>query len=341
MDIPRSEKVKRNKRIRRTLYLTLTFAAIGGATVGLSKLQPAPPSVERGTVVSGEVKRGQMIRNVHGAGTLVPEEIRWISATVNGRIEKCHVKHGDAVKGDTVLIEMSNPELERDVLDAQTQLVAAEAELANQRVQLRSQHLKQKAQAATVRADLRRKQLDSLKVRAGLSGVVQEVAVQIGQQVAIGANLARVADPSKLKAEIRIAETQTKDIANGQRVEIDLRNLGIVEGHVIRLAPAPPAPTQGTLTIDVALDGELSKGGLPDMSVDGILYVQRPAVSQEQSVITLFKYVEGGKEAVRAQVKLGRSSVTDIEILEGLNVGDRVILSDTSQFDSVNRIRVN
>jgi HlyD family secretion protein len=419
MDIPRSEKVKRNKRIRRILYLILAFAAIGGATVGLSRLQPAPPSVESGTVVSGEVKRGQMIRNVRGAGTLVPEEIRWIQANVNGRIEKRHVKPGDAVREDTLLIEMSNPELERDALDAQTQLVAAEAELAYQRVQLRSLHLNQKAQAATVRADytrakitsetdaalqkeglgsertsklsksmadelaertqieqerleigadsmkaqiavyearvrqfralydLRREQLDSLKVRAGLNGVVQEVAAQVGQQVTIGANLARVADPSKLKAEIRIPETQTQDIAFGQRVEIDLRNLGSVEGHVIRIAPAP---IQGLLPIDVALDGELPRGARPDMGVDGtieierlrdVLYVQRPAIAQQQSTVTLFKYVEGGKEAVRVQVKLGRSSVTDIEILEGLNVGARVILSDTSQFDAVDRIRLN
>jgi HlyD family secretion protein len=419
MDIQRSEKVKRNKRIRRVLYLTLTLAAIGCVTVALSKLQPAPPSVDSGTVVSGEVKRGELVRNVRGNGTLVPEEIRWIPATVNGRIEKRHVKPGDTVREDTVLIEMSNPELERDLLDAQTQLVAAEAELANQREQLRSQHLNQKAQAATVRADytrarimsetdaallkdgvgsertyrlskstadelaeraqieqerleigadsikaqiavyearvrqfkalhdLRRKQLDSLKVRAGLSGVVQDVAVQIGQQVAIGANLARVADPSKLKAEIRIAETQTRDIAIGQRVDIDLRNLGIVEGRVMSIAPAP---TQGTLPVDVALDGELPKGARPDMGVDGtieierlkdVLYVQRPTLGQEQSAITLFKCVEGSKDAVRVQVKLGRTSVTDVEILEGLNVGDRVILSDTSQFDAVNRIRLN
>src|SRR6266540_3938666 len=345
MDIQRSEKVKRNKRIRRILYLILTFAVIGGATAALSKLQPAPPSVESATVVSGEVKRGQMIRNVHGMGTLVPEEIRWIPATVNGRIEKRHVKPGDAVKEDTVLIEMSNPELERDALDAQTE---------QERLEIGADSIK--AQIAVYEArvrqfkalyDLRRQQLDALKVRAGLGGVVQAVAVQIGQQVAIGANLARVADPSKLKAEIRIAETQTKDIAIGQRVEIDMRNLGIVEGHVMRIAPAP---TQGTLPVDVALDGELPKGARPDMSVDGtieierlkdVLYVQRPAQGQEQSVITLFKYVEGGREAVRVQVKLGRSSVTDVEILEGLNVGDRVILSDTSQFDSVNRIRLN
>src|SRR5215475_12546816 len=311
MDIPRSEKVKRNKRIRRILYMILTLGAMSVATVFLSKLQPAPPSVESATVVIGEVKRGELVLKVHGAGALVPEEIRWISATVNGRIEKHHVKPGDAVKEDTALIEMSNPELERDALDAQTQLVAAEAELANQRVLLRSQYLNQKAQSAAVRVDhtrakimsetdaalfkerlasertyklskstadelaervqieeerleigadsikaqiavyearvrpfnalydLRRQQLDALKVRAGLSGVVQDVAVQIGQQVSIGSNLTRVADPSKLKAEIRIAETQTRDIAFGQRVEIDMRSLGIVEGHVMRIAPAP------------------------------------------------------------------------------------------------------
>jgi HlyD family secretion protein len=194
--------------------------------------------------------------------------------------------------------------------------------------------------------DLRRKQLDALKVRAGLRGVVQEVAAQRGQQVGITANLARVADPSKLKAEIRIPETQTRDIAIGQRVEINTRN-GIVEGHVMRIAPAP---IQGLLPVDVAIDGELPKNARPDMTVDGTieierlkdaLYVQRPALSQEHGVITLFKYVEGGRGAVRVKVKLGRSSPTDIEILEGLNVGDRVILSDTSQFDAVNRIRLN
>src|SRR6266540_1829562 len=408
MDIQRSEKVKRNKRIRRILYLILTFAVIGGATAALSKLQPAPPSVESATVVSGEVKRGQMIRNVHGMGTLVPEEIRWIPATVNGRIEKRHVKPGDAVKEDTVLIEMSNPELERDALDAQTQLVAAEAELAYQRVQLRSQHLNQKAQAATVRADytrakimsetdaslfneglgsertyklskstadelaeraqieqerleigadsikaqiavyearvrqfkalydLRRQQLDALKVRAGLGGVVQAVAVQIGQQVAIGANLARVADPSKLKAEIRIAETQTKDIAIGQRVEIDMRNLGIVEGHVMRIAPAP---TQGTLPVDVALEGELPRGARPDVSVDGtieitrldsVLVMGRPAFGQENTSVGIFKVDSATGDANRVTVQLGRAGVNTIEVKSGLSEGDEVILSDMS-----------
>lgn len=418
MDVPRSEKVKRNKRIRRILYVILVIAAISGATVGLSKLKPAAPSVEAGTVWPGEVKRGEMIRNVRGIGTLVPEEIRWIPATVSGRIEKRNVKPGAVVKADTVLIELSNPEIERDVLDARTQVEAAKAELRNQEVQLQSQRLNQQAQAATVRADftrsklqaeanetlakeglvsdlilkqsksqaeelatrnrieqerldigtksieaqisvykarvaqlealyeLRRKQLDALKVRAGINGVVQEVPVQVGQQVAIGAQLARVADPSRLKAEVKIAETQAKDIAIGQRAQIDTRN-GIIEGRVIRI---DPGATQGTRTVDVQLLGELPKGAVPDMSVDGtielerlrdVLYIPRPAFGQENSTISLFKYVEGGREAVRVQVRLGRSSVSSIEVLEGLNVGDRVILSDTSQYDSVNRIRLN
>jgi HlyD family secretion protein len=418
MDVPRSEKVKRNKRIRRILYVILGIAAITGVTVGLSKLKPAAPGVEKGTIWPGEVKRGEMIRNVRGIGTLVPEEIRWIPATVSGRIEKRNVKPGAVVREDTVLIELSNPELERDVLDAQTQLAAARAELKNQEVQLQSLRLNQQAQAATVRADytsakidaeakeqlsreglfsdlelkklksraeelgtrdeierkrleigldaikaqvdvykarvaqleallqLRRKQLDMLKVRAGLNGVVQEVPVQVGQQVAIGTNLARVADPSRLKAEVRIAETQVRDVAIGQRAEIDTRN-GVIEGRVIRI---DPAAVQGTVLVDVSLSGELPKGARPDLSVDGtielerlndVLYIPRPAFGQEKSTISLFKMVEDGREAVRVQVRLGRSSVTNIEVLEGLNVGDRVILSDTSQYDSVNRIRLN
>ncbi|MFN7943987.1 MAG: HlyD family efflux transporter periplasmic adaptor subunit [Blastocatellia bacterium] len=418
MDVPRSDKVKRNKRIRRILYVILTIAVISGATVGLSRLKPAAPSIDAGTVYSGEVVRNEMVRNVRGIGTLVPEEIRWIPATVSGRIEKRNVKPGAVVKADTVLIELSNPEIERDVLDARTQVDAAKAELRNQEVQLQSQRLNQQAQAATVRADftrsklqaeanetlakeglvsdlilkqsksqaeelatrnrieqerldigtksidaqiavykarvaqlealyeLRRKQLDSLKVRAGINGVVQEVPVQVGQQVAIGTQLARVADPSRLKAEVKIAETQAKDIAIGQPAQIDTRN-GIIEGRVIRI---DPGATQGTRTVDVQLNGELPKGAVPDMSVDGtielerlrdVLNMPRPAFGQENSTISLFKYVEGGREAVRVQVKLGRSSVNKIEILEGLNVGDRVILSDTSQYDSFNRIRLN
>ncbi len=420
MDVPRSEKVKRNKRIRQIMYVVVGLAAIGGITYALSKLKPAAPSIERSTIWPGEVKRGEMIRNVHGIGTLIPEDIRWIPAVTNGRIEKRLVKPGASVSADTIIIEMSNPELERDALDAQTQLRGAEAELANQKVQLESSRLNQQASAATVRSDyqqaklqaerdeilakeglgadlnaklsrgradslsnrdaieqkrldiagsaikaqisvyearvqqfsalyeLRRKQLDALKVRAGVNGVVQEVAVQEGQQVTQGTNLARVIDPSRLKAEVRIAETQTKDIIVGQRAEIDTRN-GIIEGSVMRIAPSAQ---QGTVTIEVQLLSDLPKGARPDLSVDGtielerlnnVLYVQRPAFGQEKSQITLFKISPDGKEAVRVPVKLGRTSVSNIEILEGLNVGDKVILSDTSQFDNgnVNRIRLN
>ncbi len=418
MDVPRSKSVARNKKIKRVLYVVVALAAIGGASVALSKLKPAAPSVEWGTVWPGEVKRGEMVRNVRGIGTLVPEEIRWIPAVTNGRIEKRHVKPGATVKTDTIIIEMSNPELERDALDALNQLRGAEAELANQKVQLQSSRLNQQSQAATVTSDyqqakmqaerdeilakeglvsdlnaklsrgradtlanrdkienqrlniaddaikaqvqvyearvqqfkalyeLRRGQLEALKVRAGVNGVVQEVPVQEGQQVTQGTNLARVIDPTQLKAEVRVAETQTKDLVVGQRAEIDTRN-GVIEGRVMRIAPTA---TQGTVTVEVQLLGELPKGARPDLSVDGtielerlkdVLYMNRPAFGQPQSTITLFKLLPDGKEAVRVPVKLGRDSVNFIEILEGLNVGDQVILSDTSQYDAVNRIRLN
>ena len=418
MDVPRGKSVARNKKLKRALYVVIALAVIGGASVALSKLKPGAPSVEWGTIWPGEVKRGEMVRNVKGIGTLIPEEIRWIPAVTNGRIEKRHVKPGAIVKTDTIIIEMSNPELERDALDALNQLRGAEAELANQKVQLQSNRLNQQSQAATVTSDyqqsklqaerdeilareglvsdlnaklsrgkadtlgnrdkieqqrlnivddaikaqvqvyearvqqykalyeLRRGQLEALKVRAGVNGVVQEVPIQEGQQVTQGTNLARVIDPTRLKAEVRVAETQTKDLVIGQRAEIDTRN-GVIEGRVMRIAPTA---IQGTVTVDVELLGELPKGARPDLSVDGtielerlkdVVYMNRPAFGQSQSTITLFKLLPDGKEAVRVPVKLGRDSVNFIEILEGLNVGDQVILSDTSQYDSVNRIRLN
>ena len=418
MDVPRGKSVARNKKLKRALYVVIALAVIGGASVALSKLKPGAPSVEWGTIWPGEVKRGEMVRNVKGIGTLIPEEIRWIPAVTNGRIEKRHVKPGAIVKTDTIIIEMSNPELERDALDALNQLRGAEAELANQKVQLQSNRLNQQSQAATVTSDyqqsklqaerdeilareglvsdlnaklsrgkadtlgnrdkieqqrlnivddaikaqvqvyearvqqykalyeLRRGQLEALKVRAGVNGVVQEVPIQEGQQVTQGTNLARVIDPTRLKAEVRVAETQTKDLVIGQRAEIDTRN-GVIEGRVMRIAPTA---IQGTVTVDVELLGELPKGARPDLSVDGtielerlkdVVYMNRPAFGQSQSTITLFKLLPDVKEAVRVPVKLGRDSVNFIEILEGLNVGDQVILSDTSQYDSVNRIRLN
>lgn len=414
MDIPRKAP---NRRLRRALYALIGAGGITLITVGVSRLKPAAPSVDRATVWVDTVKRGPMLRQVRGSGTLVPEEIRWIPAITEGRVERQLVQPGAVVKAETVLLELSNPEVEQAALEAEMQLKAAEAEYANLRVQLESQRLTQQAQAAMVQAEyrqaklqaeaneelakdrlisdlmlklskvraeelatrheieqkrleisaesvkaqlavqqarveqlralfqLRRSQVEALRVRAGVGGVLQQVLVEVGQQVTPGMNLARVANPTRLKAEVRIAETQAKDIQIGQRAFIDTRN-GVVPGHVIRI---DPAVQNGTVTVDVALDGSLPKGARPDMSVDGtieierledVIYVGRPAFGQERSVVGLFKLVDGGKSAVRVPVKLGRSSVNTIEIVEGLQPGDQVILSDMSAWDAFDRIRL-
>ncbi|MCS6805933.1 MAG: efflux RND transporter periplasmic adaptor subunit [Acidobacteriota bacterium] len=417
MDIPRPS-VARRKRLRRALYGLIGLGLIVLITVGVSRLKPAPPSVERATVWIDTVKRGPMLRQVRGLGTLVPEEIRWIPAATEGRVERRLVQPGAVVKSDTVLLELSNPELEQAALEAKMQLRAAEAEYTNLRVQLESQLLTQRAQAAAVQAEyhqaklqaeaneelakdhlisdlilklsqvraeelstrfeieqkrlaimaesvkaqlavqqarveqlralyeLRRSQVEALHVRAGTGGVLQQVLVEVGQQVTPGTNLARVADPTRLMAQIRIPETQAKDVQIGQTAAIDTRN-GIVPGRVVRI---DPAVQNGTVTVDVALEGPLPKGSRPDLSVDGtieierledVLYVGRPAFGQEKSTVGLFKLINGGREAVRVPVKLGRSSVNTIEILDGLQPGDQVILSDMSAWDAFDRIRLN
>jgi len=418
MDIPRKTSAVRNRRIRRIIYAALALAAIPLVTVGLSKLKPAAPSVDGGTLWPDTVKRGPMLRNVHGLGTLVPEEIRWIPATTQGRIERIVIRPGTPVRPDTVIVEMSNPELERDALDAEMQMKAAEAAYTDLKARLESSRMADEAAFARIQSDyklaklqadadeqlarekvgseltskksratadelanrvrieeerikinadsvkaqlaasqsqieqrrslyeLRRRQVELLHVRAGVNGMLQELPVQVGQQLTPGANIARVADPSRLKAEVKIAETQAKDVLIGQSASIDTRN-GVIEGKVIRI---DPSVQNGTRTVDVQLLGALPKGAVPDLSVDGtielerladVLYVGRPAFGQENSTVGLFKYTPDGKEAVRVQVKFGRSSVNTIEILEGLQVGDRVILSDTSQYDNFNRIRIN
>jgi HlyD family secretion protein len=368
------------------------------------------------------VKRGQMLRQVRGTGALVPQEIRWIPAANQGRVENILVLVGSAVKADTILVELSDPVLEQAAFDAKYQVKAAEAELANLRVQVASQRLTQQAIAATAQAnfnnakldaevneelsksglvpglilkqsraraeelgklneieqerlrmnpesanaqlaaqdakleqmralyELKRQQVEALKVRAGIEGVLQKLGdtapLQIGQQVAAGVNLARVANPAKLKAEIKIAETQAKDITFDQRAFIDTRN-GIIPGHIIRI---DPSAQNGTRTVDVALDGPLPKGAVPDLSVDGtielerledVLYVERPIQGQADSTVGIFKVIDGGKAAVRVPVKLGRSSVSTIEVVDGLQVGDQVILSDMSQWDAHDRVRLN
>jgi len=363
------------------------------------------------------VKRGPMVRQVRGLGTLVPEEIRWIPAATEGRVEQILIKPGTAVKTESVILELSNPELESAAMDAGWQLKAAEADDANLKVKLQSQLLDQKAAYATVQAnakqarlqaeadtelakhglisdlqmklstsraeesairqeleekrleiavesmqaelaaqearleqlraqaDLKRSQVRQLRVRAGIDGVLQQLPVEVGQRIAPGGTLAKVTVPGRLKAELKIAETQAKDVQIGQRASIDTRN-GLAEGTVSRV---DPAVLNGTVTVDVALAGTLPKGARPDLSVEGtielerlddVLYVGRPAFGQEQSVVGMFK-LDGDGGAARVQVKLGRSSVNRVEILDGLNPGDQVILSDTSAWDAFDRLRLN
>jgi len=417
MDIARPSQA-RQKRIRRIVYGGAGLAALLLITLGLARLKPAAPKVDRATVVIEAVKRGPMLRQVHGIGTLVPEEIRWIPAATEGRVERIVVLPGTAVKSDTVILELSNPEAELQALEAESQLRAAEAQYVELKVRLESQRLDQEAAAARVQADyhqarlradadkqlakegiiaditlqistvaadelanrhrleqqrlsindesvkaqlavqeaqveqrralarLRRSQFQALRVRAGMDGVLQQVPVEVGARVSPGANLARVAQPGKLKAVVKVAETQARDIQPGQSASVDTRN-GVIQAHVIRV---DPAVQNGTVTVDLGLDGALPKGARPDLSVDGtvelerlddVLYMGRPAQAQADGLVGLFKVAEGGGEATRVKVKLGRSSVSVIEVVEGLKQGDQVVLSDTSAWDAYDRIRLN
>jgi HlyD family secretion protein len=416
MDIARPSNLRR-KRIKQAAYALSTIAVVIVATVGLGRLKPAAPSVEASTVWPDVVKRGSMLRQVRGIGTLVPEDIRWIPASTQGRVERIILRPGTAVTADSIILELSNAQLEQEVRDAELKLEAAEAALANMRVQVQNDLLQQKAITAAIVGDhskaqmqaemneelakrqlvselvrrqsqldakqleerraiaeqqlairgdagraqlrvqqstldqakallaLKRQEQGDLRVRAGISGVLQLVSVDVGQQVAPGTNLARVANPSRLKAEIKIAETQAKDIQVGQTASVDTRN-GVVPGRVIRI---DPSVQNGTRTVDVFLDGELPKGAVPDLSVDGtielerlenVLYMGRPAFGQEDSTVGIFKVDGDGVYARRVQVKLGRSSVNAIEVRDGLSVGDKVILSDMSTWDGVDRIRL-
>ncbi len=417
MDVPRLN-VAKQKRRRRLIMGGIGLLVLVGITILVSNLKPAVPSVDRSTVWIDTVKRGPMLRQVRGLGTLVPEEIRWIATNNEGRVEKIVVRPGAVVKSDTILLEMSSPELEQEARDAVSQAQAAESELTTLRASLQRELLEQEANTARVHsewqqarletetnenlkknglvaeltyktakvkadelanraaieqkrlafaqesiepqiaskqaavdqlkalAQLKMNQVEALHVRAGMEGVLQQLPVEVGQRVAPGTNLARVADPTRLKAEIKIAETQAKDVQINQKAFIDTRN-GVVEGHVVRV---DPAVDQGTVKVDVALDGDLPKGARPDLSVDGtielerlddVIFVGRPAFGQEHSTVGLFKIPAGGSEAVRTPVKLGRSSVNTVEIESGLQPGDQVILSDTSSYDSSDRIKLD
>ena len=416
MDIQRPSNA-RAKKIRRIAYGTVALLLLGGVTYGLSKLRPAAPSVDRATIWPDEVKRGPMLREVRGLGTLIPEDIRWIPAQTDAHVDKWVLRPPAIVKPDSIIMELSDPTVQKDAVDAEYQLKGAQADHDNLKVQVNSDLMSQKATEAAVRSDyeqarmqhdtdeklekegltsrlieqqskvkseqlairlqleaertkiatdsanaklaaqqakveqmkalyqLKKSQLDGLHVRAGINGVLQLVPVEVGQHVIPGTNLARVADPKKLRAEVKIAETQAKDVVPGQKATIDTRN-GIVNGHVSRV---DPSVINGTVTVDVTIDDPLPPGARPDLSVDGtitlenlkdVLYVGRPVHGQADSTIGIFKIIDDGSEAVRVNVKLGRSSVNTIEIVQGLKVGDKVILSDMSAWDNFDRVRL-
>jgi HlyD family secretion protein len=416
MDIQRPSNA-RAKKIRRIIYAAIALVSITGVTYGVARLRPAAPTVDKATVWTDEVKRGPMIRDVRGIGTLVPVDIRWIPAQTDSRVDRIVLHPGAIVKPDSIILELSDPILQRETLDAEYQLKAAQADLESLKVQINSELLNQKSFTATVRSDyeqaklqhevdeklraegigaevtaklskvkaeqlairlkleedrtknaedsavarlqaqqshvdqqralydLKRSELDSLHVRAGIEGVLQLVPVDVGQHVTPSTNLARVADPKRLKAEIKIPETQAKDITIGQPATVDTRN-GIVKGQVSRI---DPSVQNGTVTVDVLFTEPLPNGARPDLSVDGtielenlkdVLYVGRPVHGQSDSTIGLFKLVEDGSEGLRVSVKLGKSSVNAVEILQGLKVGDKVILSDMSAWDAFDRVRL-
>jgi HlyD family secretion protein len=417
MDIKRPGKSKLKRRIRTGILVAIGLTAVGGITFVLAKLKPAAPTLDRSTAVIETVKRGQMLREVRGNGTLVPQVTRWVPAPAEGRVEKILVQAGVEVGAGTVIVELSNPQMEQQAIDADFQVKAAEADQESLRVRLESESMTQQSATASINAEysqakiqldtdealakqglvaalllkisrvkvqdlanrlkveqqrlaiagkatkaqmnaqtariqqlrtlakLKRDQVEALKVRSGTNGVLQVVAVQEGQQVTPGVNIARVADPASLKAELKIAETQIKDVRVGQPVAVDTRN-GIIQGRVARI---DPAAREGTFVVDAELTGPLPGSARPDLSVDGtielerlsnVLYVGRPAFGQGQQTVGMFRLTPDGQEAVRTQVALGRSSVSTIEIISGLKEGDQVILSDTSAMDSYNRIRI-
>jgi len=413
VDIPKAKKPRRKPWL----------LAIGGAfalilvTVGLGRLRPAAPSVDRASVWLDTVKRGPMVRQVKGAGTLVPEYIRWLTADTAGRVERIHVRPGATVKADTLLMELSNPDVQLQMLEAERQLASAEAEFIQMRMTLETQRLAQEASVATLTAEssdaerratantalvekdliptlearqagerageltrrlelerkklsvvassmrdqlialqgqverlkavarFRRTQVESMKVLAGEDGVLQELPLELGQWVTPGVLLAKVVKPERLKAELRIAETQARDIVQGQKALIDTRN-GVVEGTVARVAPAA---SQGTVRVEVSLPDELPKGARPDLTVEGtvelerlgnVLSVGRPAGAQPNGTMSLFRLMPGSDEAVRVPVQLGRGSVNAVEVLQGLAEGDQVVLSDMAAWDAVERVRL-
>jgi HlyD family secretion protein len=416
MDIARPD-AKKKKKVRRIAYIAAAVVLIPLVTYALSKLKPAAPTVDSATVWTDTVKRGPMLREVRGLGTLVPETIRLIPAATDGQVVQRNLLPGTPLKADTVILEMNNPELQQTALDAEYQMKGAEANLEQTKALLQNQLMDKRTQAASVSSayhtavldkdtneqlaanglvsdliykksqvveqelakqdelaqkevetfsnsiasqvavqqasldqkramyNLKKSQLDQLKIRPGIDGVLQELDVEVGQKVTQGTVLARVAQPTHLKAQLKIAETQAKDITIGQKASVDTHN-GVIAGHVMRI---DPAVVNGTVTVDVALDGALPQGARPDLSVEGtielerladVLYVGRPVHGEANSTVGLFKVIDDGGSAVRAQVQLGRTSVNTVEIVKGLQIGDKVILSDMSAWDNYDRVQL-
>ncbi len=418
MDIARPE-LKRQKRRRRIIWSIGALVALVALTIGISRLKPAAPTVDRSTIWTDTVKRGNMLRQVRGLGSLVPnhEDVRQIPAETEATVIRIDKLPGSQVQADTVLVEMVNPQLEQEALNAQLQVKAAEAEYQSLKVKLDSDLMNEKAGAATVSADyheaqrqaqtdqalyqlgvisglqakasagkaqemvtrdqiedqrlkvnreaiasqlavqqakvdqmralaeLKQQQLERLKVRAGVDGVLVEMPLQVGQHVMPGTELAKIVQPNHLMAELKIPETQARDVQIGEHASVDTHN-GIIDGQVSRV---DPAVQNGTVTVDVKLTGDLPKGARPDLSVDGtidleklenVLYVGRPAFGQENSTISMFRLDPSGNAASRVQVKTGKASVNQIEIESGLKEGDTVILSDMSRWDNTDRVRL-
>jgi len=416
VDIVRPE-IKRKKKIRRIIYASGGLLLAVLITVALSKLKPAAPTVDSATIWKDTVKRGPMLREVRGLGTLVPETIRVIPAATDGQVERRYLLPGMPVQADTIIFDLKNPELEQATLDAQYQLRGAEAELNNLKAQLQNQLMDQRSKAAAISSayhtadlqrqtneklfalglvsdlivkttqvqarelakqdelaqkqvetfansidaqvavqqakvdqqralyELKKSQVERLHIRPGIDGILQELDVDVGARVALGTPLAKVAQPTQLKAALKIAETQAKDILIDQKASIDTHN-GIIPGHVIRI---DPSVVSGTRTVDVKLDGALPKGAVPDLSVEGtielerltdVLYVGRPVHGEANSTVGLFKVIDNGNEAVRVQVEFGRTSVNTVEIVKGLQIGDTVIMSDMSAWDNFDRVQL-
>jgi HlyD family secretion protein len=421
MDVARPD-FARKKRRRRILWASGGLAVLAFVSLALMRLKPALPVIDRSSVWVDTVKRGSLLYEVQGSGTLVPEAVRWIAASSIGRVDRILLLPGVTVKPDTVLLELSNPELEQEAIETESALQTSQAELEKLKVQLESDRLTEKATVGLLKSDLSQAKLEAeadetllkdglvpsltakrsrskadeleaqyaleqqrlevgarsdesqltakraevekfrkqyelkkrfveaLKVRAGMDGVLQrlgdEQPLQTGQSVALGANIARIADPSKLKAQIKVPEMQAKDIQPGQSASVDTRN-GVIKGHVSRV---DPGVQEGTVAVDITFDEALPKGVRPDLAVDGtitidrldnVLYVGRPVNSRAETEVKLFKLVGAGVEAAHVRVRLGRSSISGVEIKDGLQVDDRIILSDMNQWDGYDRIRLN